>query len=36
MKIIELFVEFFLDRMQESILMHFVCDTVRAMDTCAA
>ena len=28
--------EFLLDRMQKCILMHFVCDTVRAMDTCAA
>ena len=35
-KITKFCVEFFLERMQECILMYFVGDTVSAMDTCAA
>ena len=30
------FIEFFLNRMRECILIYFVCDTVSAMDTCGA
>ena len=35
-KITKIVVEFFLERMQECILMYFVCDIVSVMDPCTA